>query len=386
MLGGLATVGALMLAGYGLWIRSAALQDLQKMAKDSAVPRVAIINPRPGPTVRSVTLPGNVAAWNQAPIFAQVSGYVTQWYKDYGAHVDEGEVLAEIAAPGLDAQYAASRSQLEAAVSDYNLAEVTARRYIDLKNSPAVSQQQIDNYVAAATAAKAQMEAARANVARYAAMIGFEKVTAPFAGLVTARLVNIGDYVNAAGGDAVLEGSAKPLFTVADVSKLRVYVAVPQNLGGALSPGLKATLSFPNAPERMIDADFLTMAGAVDPASRTIVTELMVADTKGGLFPGTYVDVHLSFPGAPNILIVPSQALLFRADGMQVATVDAHDMVRLQNVVLGENLGLDIQIVSGLSPNDRIVANPSLGLLDGQEVKVVLPAQGAESPASSRAP
>ena len=186
-----------------------------------------------------MTLPGNIAAWNQAPIFAQVSGYVTRWYSDYGAHVDEGEVLAEIAAPGLDAQYAASRSELETAVTNYNLAEVTARRYTELKNSPAVSQQQIDNFVAAAATAKTQMEAAQANVARYYAMIGFEKVTAPFAGVVTARRVNIGDYVNSAGGDAALQGSAKPLFTLADVSKLGVYVAVPQNLGGMLSSASK---------------------------------------------------------------------------------------------------------------------------------------------------
>jgi RND family efflux transporter MFP subunit len=373
MLASLGITAALMLAGYGLWTRSVALNDLRKVADDTAVPRVSLISPRPGPIERSVTLPGNVTAWNQAPIFAQVSGYVTHWYKDYGAPVNAGEVLAEIAAPGLDAQYAASRSELETAVTNYNLAEVTARRYTDLKNSPAVSQQQIDNFVAAAAAAKAQMEAAQANVARYYAMIGFEKVTAPFAGVVTARRVNIGDYVNAAGGDAVLEGSARPLFTVADVSKLRVYVAVPQNLGRVLASGLKATLTLPDAPEPVITADFLTMAGAVDPASRTIVTEFVVTGHQGTLFPGTYVDVHLAFPGTPDILIVPVQALLFRAEGMQVASVDSHDRVQLRNIVVGDNLGLNIQIVSGLSPSDRIVASPSLGLLDGQRVKVVPP-------------
>jgi RND family efflux transporter MFP subunit len=345
-----------------------------------------VISPQPGPTERSVTLPGNIAAWDQAPIFAQVSGYVTRWYSDYGAHVDEGGLLAEIAAPGLDAQYAASRSELETAVTNYNLAEVTARRYTELKNSPAVSQQQIDNFVAAAATAKTQMEAAQANVARYYAMIGFEKVTAPFAGVVTARRVNIGDYVNSAGGDAALQGSAKPLFTLADVSKLCVYVAVPQNLGSTLSPALKATLTLPNAPERGIKAKFLTMAGAVDPASRTIVTELVVADGEGTLFPGTYVDVHLTVPGAPHILIVPSQALLFRAEGMQVAAVASDDRIRLKNVSVGDNLRLDIQIVSGLSPSDRIVANPSLGLLDGQQVKIVPSSQVAGSDVSSKTP
>jgi membrane fusion protein (multidrug efflux system) len=319
-----------------------------------------------------------VAAWNEAPIYAQVSGYVTHWYKDYGAHVEKGEVLAEIEAPGLDAQYDASRAQLETAVTNYNLADITAKRYTELKNSPGVSQQQIDNFVAAAAAAKSQVAAAQENVKRYYAMIGFEKVVAPFAGVITARRVNIGDYVTSAGGDAAVQGSAKPLFSVADVSKLRVFVAVPQNLGAVLSSSITATLALPNAPDTPIKAEFLTMAGAVDASTRTIVTELVVGEGQRALFPGTYVEVHLTVPGAPNILIVPSQALLFRAEGMQVATLSTGDVIHLQNVSLGDNLGLDIQVVAGLTATDKIVANPSLGLLEGQKVKVVQATHGYE--------
>src|ERR1700722_16672070 len=215
-------------------------------------------------------------------------------------------------------------------------------------------------------------------------MIGFEKVVAPFAGVITARQVNIGDYVTSAGGDATVQGSAKPLFNVAEISKLRVFVAVPQYLGAVLSSNITATLTLPNAPEKPIKAQFLTMAGAVNAATRTIVTELVVDDGQRALFPGTYVDVHLTAPGAPNILIVQSQPLLFRVEGMQVATLRTGDMIHLQNVSLGDNLGLDIQVVDGLTAADQIVANPSLGLLEGQKVKVVQATHGYEPKEASK--
>jgi RND family efflux transporter MFP subunit len=369
---------ALVLAGYGIWTRDVAQTNLQQLVDDTAIPRVQVTTPKPGPTERTVTLPSNVVAWNEAPIYAQVSGYVMQWYKDYGAHVEKGDLLAEIDAPGLDAQYKTSLAQLDTAVTNSNLAARTAQRYTELKGSAGVSQQEIDNFVSAAAANKAQVAAAQENVQRYYAMIGFEKVVAPFAGIVTSRLVNIGDYVTSAGGDAAAVGSAKPLFNVADVSKLRTYVAVPQSFGNVLSPAIKATLTLPNAPEKPIKAEFLTTAGAVSAATRTIVTELVVEGGQKPLLPGAFVEVHLTVPGAPNVLIVPSQALLFRAQGMQVATVAAGDRIHLQDVSLGDNFGLDVQVVSGLTVSDRIVANPSLGLLEGQQVKVVQAAHGYE--------
>jgi RND family efflux transporter MFP subunit len=284
-------------------------------------------------------------------------------------------LLAEIEAPGLDAQYQASLAQLDTAVTNSNLADVTAKRYTDIRNSPGVSQQEIDNYVSAAASAKAQVAVAQENVKRYFAMIGFEKVVAPFAGVITARQVNLGDYVTSAGGDAAGQGSVRPLFNVADVSRLRVFVAVPQYLGAVLSSNITATLTLPGAPEKPIKAQFLTMAGAVNAPTRTIVTELVVDEGQRALFPGTYVDVHLTAPGAPNLLIVPSQALLFRAEGMQVATLGEGDVIHLQNVTVGDNLGLDIQVLAGLTATDKIVASPSLGLLEGQKVKVVQPTQ-----------
>jgi membrane fusion protein (multidrug efflux system) len=376
---GLGLVAALALASYGIWTRATMVTKLQQIADDAAIPRVQVIAPKPGPAQRSLTLPGDVAAWNEAPIYAQVSGYVSHWYKDYGAHVNAGDVLADIEAPGLDAQYQVSKADLDTAQTRYDLAAITAKRYSELINSPGVSQQQVDNFVSAAASAKAEVAAAQQTVARYEALIGFKKVVAPFTGIVTSRRVNIGDYVNSAGGDASVQGSAKPLFSVADVSKLRIFVAVPQNLGNVLAPGIKATLTLPGDPGNPIKADFLTMAGAVSASTRTIVTEFVVGDGGRALLPGTYVDVRLTVPGAPNILVVPSQSLLFRAEGMQVAVVDGDNHVHLQDVSLGDNLGLDVQVTTGLKATDKIVANPSLGLLEGQQVKVVEPAQGSGS-------
>jgi membrane fusion protein (multidrug efflux system) len=376
---GLGLVAALALASYGIWTRATMVTKLQQVADDAAIPRVQVIAPKPGPAQRSLTLPGDVAAWNEAPIYAQVSGYVSHWYKDYGAHVNAGDVLADIEAPGLDAQYQVSKADLDTAQTRYDLAAITAKRYSELINSPGVSQQQVDNFVSAAASAKAEVAAAQQTVARYEALIGFKKVVAPFTGIVTSRRVNIGDYVNSAGGDASVQGSAKPLFSVADVSKLRIFVAVPQNLGNVLAPGIKAILTLPGDPGNPIKADFLTMAGAVSASTRTIVTEFVVGDGGRALLPGTYVDVRLTVPGAPNILVVPSQSLLFRAEGMQVAVVDGDNHVHLQDVSLGDNLGLDVQVTTGLKATDKIVANPSLGLLEGQQVKVVEPAQGSGS-------
>ena len=373
MAGILGVLVALALAGYGIWTRSSALTSLQHTADDTAVPRVQVITPKPGPAERSMTLPGNVVAWNEAPIYAQVSGYVTHWYKDYGAHVEKGDLLAEIDDPGLDAQYKAAMAQLENAVTTFDLADVTAKRFVKIENSASVSRQQVDNYVSAAAGAKAQLAVAQENVKRYYALMGFEKVVAPFEGVVAFRRANIGDYVNSAGADASSQGPATPLFGVDDVSKLRVFVAVPQGLGSVLSGEMTATLSLPSAPETKIKANFLTQAGAVNRSSRTIVTELVVADGQQVLFPGSYVDARLTVPGPSNVLIVPSQALLFRAEGMQVAIVRPGDTIHLQNVTVGDNLGLDIQVVEGLLASDKIVANPSLSLLEGQKVKVVHP-------------
>jgi RND family efflux transporter MFP subunit len=364
------------LAAYGIWSRDDTVAALRKTAEDASFPRVQVVSPKPGPPERTMTLPGNIEAWYQAPIYAQVTGYVSHWYKDYGAQVKAGDLLATIDTPALDAQFAASKASLAVAEARYKLAAITARRWAALSGTQAVSQQDVDVKTADAAAQKAQVGAAQQDVARYQALIIFKQLVAPFDGVVTARNTNVGQYVNAAGGDPTLGSAATSLFLVADIHKMRIFVSVPQEYADVLKPGLTATLTLPQAPDKPIQAQFLTTANAVVPSTRTIVTELTVDNASRELWPGTYVDVHFAFPSEPNVLILPEQALLFRAQGMQVAVLDDQDRVHLQNVVLGKNLDTEVQIVSGLKVTDKVVGDPSLGLLEGQQVKIEQPVAG----------
>jgi membrane fusion protein (multidrug efflux system) len=372
----LGVVGAGGAAANGIWSRTETVTALQKTADDASLPRVQAISPQPSPPQRTLTLPGNIEAWYQAPIYAQVSGYVAHWYKDYGAEVKAGDLLATIDTPALDAQFATSKANLAVMEARYKLAEITARRWSALSGTQSVSQQDVDIKVADAEAQKAQVAAAQQDVARYQALIAFKRLVAPFDGVVTARSTNVGDYINAAGGDATHHSASTALFIVADIHKLRIFVSVPQEYADVLKPGLTATLTLPQAPDNPIAAQFLTTARAVVASTRTVVTELTVDNASRDLWPGTYVNVHFAFPGRPNVLILPEQALLFRAQGMQVAVLDDQDRVHLRNVILGRNLDTNVEIVSGLNATDKVVGNPSLGLLDGQQVKIVQPVAG----------
>ncbi len=369
-------LAALGLAAFGIWSRETTLASLHDRANDAAIPRVQIISPMPGPARRSLSLPGNLNAWYEAPIYAQVSGYVKMWFKDYGAAVKAGDLLATIDSPTIDAQFAAAQANLAVAQARNKLAEVTAKRWQALAGTQAVSQQDVDQQTANATVTRSQVQAAQQEVARYQALVAFKRVVAPFDGVVTARRTDIGDDVNAAGGDVSTRGTASALFSVADIHEMRVFVQIPQDYADVLKPGLTATLSLPNDPARQYPIRFLTSANAVNPQTRTVVTELTVPNPKHELWPGTYVSVHFSVPADANILILPEQALLFRAQGMQVALLDQHDHVHLQNITLGLNLGTTVQVIGGLGRNDRVIDNPSLGLLEGEAVKVVAPAHG----------
>jgi membrane fusion protein, multidrug efflux system len=371
--GALIAVG---LAANGIWSRHETVVALKRTAEAAALPRVQVISPKPGPSYRTLTLPGEIEAWYNAPIYAQVSGYVAHWYKDYGARVKKGDLLATINTPSLDAQYAASKASLAVMQARYKLAIITAKRWAALSGTQAVSQQDVDVKQADAAAQKAQVAAAEQNVAHYEAMEEFKRVVAPFDGVVIARSTDVGDYVNAAGGDATLRDSAQPLFDVADIHKMRIFVDVPQEYANVLRPGLTATLTLPGSPDNPIAARFLTTANAVLPATRTIVTELMVDNTAGKLWPGAYANVHFKFPSNPNILTIPEQALLFRSHGMQVAVLRDHDRVHLQDVSLGHNMDADVQILAGLQRTDKLIADPSLGLLEGQQVVPVQPVPG----------
>jgi membrane fusion protein (multidrug efflux system) len=375
-------VAAALLIG-GIVERERALGKLSHIAKAQSVAAVQIISPTPGPAQRALVLPGTVSAWYQAPIFAQVSGYVHAWYVDYGATVKAGELLATIDTPSLDAQYAASQADLHVAQANYRLAVTTAKRWQALEGTVAVSQQEVDVQTAGAEARKAELEAAQQNVARYAALEAFKRVVAPFDGVVTARLTDVGSYVNAAGGDVSVRGASTELFTVADVHALRVFVSVPQDYADQLVPGLTALIHLPSQPGHLIQAKYLTTARAFSTNTRTAVTELTVDNSNHALWPGTYVDVTFRVPSDPNVLTMPEEALIFRAAGTQVAVVDANNRVHLRDITLGQNLGQTVQVTSGLALSDKLVNNPPAGLLDGETVQPVTPMPGYASTQTS---
>jgi membrane fusion protein, multidrug efflux system len=366
ILGALAAV----LVAAGVIDRERNLSMLQRVADDNAVPVVQVTQPEPGPIMHTLTLPGNIHAWYSAPIYAQVSGYVQRWYKDYGAPVKAGDVLANIDAPAVDEQYQSALADLDVAKTNYNLAQVTAQRWLALAGTQAVSQQEVDVKVADEQAQKARVRVAQHEVQRYQVLEGFKRIVAPFDGVVTSRNTDIGNYVNAAGGDVGSRGAADELFSVADIHEMRVFVSVPQDYAAMLRPGLTATLSLPQYPDKVFNATFDTSANAVDPQTRTVVTELLVPNPDHLLWPGTYASVHFNMPLDKGVLVVPEQALLFRADGMQVALVDQNDHVHLQDVRLGLNFGKTVQVLSGLTPSDRLIVSPSAGLLEGQTVQV----------------
>jgi membrane fusion protein, multidrug efflux system len=375
-------VAAALLIG-GIVERERTLGKLTNIAKAQSVTAVQIITPTPGPTKRSLVLPGTVSAWYEAPIFAQVSGYVHSWDVDYGATVKAGQLLATIDTPSLDAQYAAAQAELHVAQANYRLAEITAKRWQALAGTVAVSQQEVDVQTAGAEARKAEVDAASQNVARYAALEAFKRVVAPFDGVVTARLTNVGSYVNAAGGDLSVRGVSTQLFTVADVHALRVFVSVPQDYANQLLPGLTAVIHLPSQPGNLIEAKYLTTARAFSTNTRTAVTELTVDNSNRSLWPGTYVDVTFQVPSDPKVLTMPEEALIFRAAGTQVAVVGADNRVHLRDITLGQNLGQTVQVTSGLTPGDRLVNNPPAGLMEGETVQPVTPVPGYASAPTS---
>jgi membrane fusion protein, multidrug efflux system len=379
---GLPLVAAVVLLAVGILSREHKLASLRRLSQEQSIPAVELIAPQVDPPTRPLVLPGTLRGWYEAPIYAQVTGYVQSWSKDYGASVKSGELLATIATPALDAEFAAAKANLSVAEANYRLAVSTAERWKALAGTPAVSQQEVDVQVAAAQARAAELEAARQNVAHYAALEAFKRVVAPFDGVLIARFTDVGDFVNGAGGTEGPRACSSQLFTVADVRKLRAFVAIPEEYAAALVPGLTARLYLPSQPEKGVGAEFLTTARAFSINTRTAVTELTVENPDGKLWPGTYVDVHFEVPTDPAILAIPEQALIFDADGTQVAVIDSENKVSVRHVTLGHNLGQLVQVTSGISAGDRIVNNPPAGLLAGQIVRLATPAPGyARTPA-----
>ncbi|GAJ30279.1 efflux RND transporter periplasmic adaptor subunit [Acidomonas methanolica] len=375
-----AIAGGCILAFYVGYIfveRGRAAVVLKQTTEESAIPDVAVVTPIKSPDKVSLTLPGTIDAWYQAPIYPQVSGYVKMWYKDYGAHVKAGDVLAEINAPALDAQYAQAKATLASVTAKYNLAVVTLQRWQNMGKSHAVSGQSVSVAQANEQSAKAEVDAAQRNVDHFVALEKFKIIVAPFDGVVTAREISVGDYVRNGGGNLTSAGSASELFTVADVHRLRLFVSVPEVFSYILQPDLSAKVSVPPYLGRTFDAHFLTTARGYDPNTRTAVTEFTMDNPNEVLWPGTFASVAFTAHNEHSHLYeLPTSALVFQEKGMQVVLVKPDNTVHFQDIVVGRMADTSTEIQFGIDSSDRVIANPPADLLEGDKVNVVVPDRG----------
>ncbi|MCS6304310.1 MAG: efflux RND transporter periplasmic adaptor subunit [Nitrospira sp.] len=343
---------------------------------EASIPTVAVVSPKPLPRTATITLPGNIEGWYQAPIYARVTGYVEMWYKDYGDLVKQGDVLAEISTPDLDAEYKQSKADLESERVKYKLAEVTAKRWIALRPSHAVSEQSITVQEQGWKSQAAVVKAAEQKVKNIEAFIGFKKIVAPFDGVVIQRNINVGDLVSKEG-DLSTPSAKSNLFTVAVVDKVRLFVNVPEtSFDLFLKPGLTADVTVPQLPHRHFNFRFLTVAKGFDVGTRTATTVFTIENEDRTLWPGSYAQVLLTTPVDWQAFTMPSTALVFQEHGTQVAVVTEADRVHLKSIVVSKLMDNAVEVASGLSKNDRIINNPGAALLEGKKVRVVMPEPG----------
>lgn len=370
-----AIVMVVLYLGYRIYESRLDAAALQEETLQGAVATVAVTYAKPSAATETITLPGNVTAWFTAPIYAQVSGYVKMWYKDYGALVKTGDVLAEINAPALDAQYKQAKADLEAERAKYALADLSAKRWLALRKNHAVSEQSISVKVAEANAQAALVEAAENHVKNFEALIRFKTIVAPYDGVVTERNINVGDYVNKEGTIST-RSTISNLFTVADVSRMRLFVSVPESFGSFLQPGLTADVTVPQLPNRRFTAKFLTVARGFEVTTRTAVTEFTIDNEDRALWPGSYATVRLTVPQPGNVLTIPSSALVFQEKGTEVAVVADDNLVHFKPITVSKILDATVEVTQGITASDRIINNPSAALLEGDKVRIVTPAPG----------
>ncbi|CAM2171381.1 membrane fusion protein, multidrug efflux system [Paraburkholderia sacchari] len=339
---------------------------------------VATVMPKLAPATQDLLLPGSVMPWADASIYARTSGYVQQWYADIGAHVKAGQTLARIDTPELDAQLKQARADEASAQANYRFASSTAQRWQTMLQTQSVAQQDADAKTSDAAAKLAALQAAQANVARLEELVAYQSVTAPFDGVITVRNVQVGALVTA-GGTPGLAAMPGELFHIEQTNRLRVFVDVPQDDASSVTPGTAVWLATQQYPGRRFPATVARSANAIDPVSRTLHVEVDVDNADGALMPGAYAQVHLALSTATPSLEVPVSALLFRPDGVTIAVVDAHDMVRLRQVSIGRDFGTYVEIATGLAPIDRVINNPGDAIANGQSVRVATAAHGGKA-------
>ncbi|MGH7836338.1 MAG: efflux RND transporter periplasmic adaptor subunit, partial [Candidatus Binataceae bacterium] len=337
----------------GVVPRMKARETLRKETRELAVPTVSVIHPKRGAPQEEIALPGNVQAFIDSPIYARTDGYLKKWYVDIGAHVKAGQLLAEIETPEVDQQLLQARADLNTAKANLQLAKITAERYQGLLASDSVAKQDVDNAVGDFKAKKAMEASAQANVNRLEQLQSFNKIYAPFSGVITARNTDIGALIDSGASG----GTAKELFHLAATQTLRVYINVPQIYSQSSRPGITADLTLPEYPGRHFPGKLVRTSSSIDAATRTLLVEVDVNNSSGELLPGAYATVHLKVPSGSPTYILPVNTLIFRAQGLQVAKVENGNRAVLSDITIRRDMGNEVEVASGISDSDSIIAN-----------------------------
>jgi RND family efflux transporter MFP subunit len=357
-----------------LYLRAQREKTLVHVTQALDIEPVTVVHPQPGVRDTDLSLPATLQAYSDSPIFARVDGYVSHWYTDIGAHVRQGQVLALIDSPTVDQELNQAQAMLAQTRANLKLARITAERYRELIKTDAVSQQDVDQTNQNLDAQTANVQAASANVDRLEQLQGFEKVIAPFDGIITQRRTDIGHLINAGNG-----GMEYELFRMSKIDVVRVYVTVPEAYSEEIVDGLKATLDLTELPDQSFNGVVVRSTHAIATDSHTLEVEIDVPNPTGALMPGAYAEVHIHLPVAVPALLVPSEAVLYQEEGPQVAVVTQGNQVELHKVSLGRDFGNTIEITGGIDEHDSIIASPPDYLVDGMKVSVQPPSGGAKT-------
>lgn len=363
-----AAVALLVLLVAGGFSIARRLSEKRALVSDTerlAVPTVSVINPGTEPAQDELVLPAQLQAYVESPIYARTNGYLMHWYKDIGAHVKKGEILADIDTPEVDQELSQAKAARQQIQAQMDLAKISADRWTNLRKTDSVSQQEADQQTSAYTQSRANLAAADANVRRLEEMESFKHVYAPFAGVVTKRNIDIGALITAGS-----TSQTKELFDLAQFDPLRVYVSVPQADAMSVRPGMSAYIELREYPGQKFAGKVVRSADAIDMSTRTMLTEVDVPNRDGRLLPGAYAQVHFAVPIQTIRISVPVNALLFRPEGPRVAVVGSDQKIHLAAVIIGRDFGNKIEILGGLKPTDQIVVNPADSLEEGEQVQV----------------
>jgi RND family efflux transporter MFP subunit len=356
----------LVIAGvFTLAQRRSQYQALAKETETLAVPTVSVIHPTTESSQEDLVLPGNTQAYVESPIYARTNGYLKKWYRDIGSRVRQGEILADIDAPEVDQQLAQARADLNTAQANAHLSEITATRYEELIKTDGVSKQEVDNAAGDYAAKKATVASSEANLRRLEELESFKHIYAPFSGVITRRNVDIGTLINAGNG-----GTSQQLFFLSQTDPIRVYVSVPEIYAPSIHSGLGAYLELTQYPGRKFQGKVVRTAEAIDPGTRTLLTEVDVPNKSDELLPGGYAQVHLAIKVDAARLQVPVNALLFRSEGLRAISIDTDHKIHLRPLIIGRDYGTALEVLQGLDAKDWIVLNPAESLEEGQQVNV----------------